>query len=219
MVIHKFEDWLKKVTIIIDSREKSVKHITNVFDQMNIKYKIQKLDIGDYSFLFEHYDSNEISKCIIERKNSLDELSQNFTVNRERFNKEFQKLTSDNKCHLLIENNSLNDLIAGKYTSQISRNSFLASLLSFEYRYNINVHFIKKNYTAFYITRLFYYYYYVSEKNLLKVKEVEKMDNEVYCTVYHMVKNGNDRCIISPNCSRCVESEDCKNFEISDSHG
>lgn len=175
MVIHKFEDWLKKVTIIIDSREKSIKHITNVFDQMNIKYKVQKLDIGDYSFSYEYYDEKEISKCIIERKNSLDELSQNFTANRERFNKEFQKLTADNKCHLLIENNTLNDLIAGKYTSQISRNSFLASLLSFEYRYNINVHFINKNYTAFYIAKLFYYYYLSTKKALQKNEELTKL--------------------------------------------
>lgn len=175
MKIHKFEDWLKRVTIIIDSREKSIKHITNVFDQMNIKYKIQKLDIGDYAFTYEYYDSNEISKCIVERKNSLDELSQNFSKNRERFNKEFQKLTSDNKCHLLIENNTLNDLIAGKYTSQISRNSFLASLLSFEYRYNISVHFIEKNYSAFYIARLFYYYYVSTKKVLQRNQELNNL--------------------------------------------
>ena len=165
---YKFDDWLKKVTIIIDSREKAISHITSVFNQMNIKFKIQKLDIGDYSFSYEYYDSNEISKCIIERKNSFDELSQNFSKNRDRFKREFQKLTHDNYCHMLIESNTLNDLIKGNYTSKISRNSFLASLLTFEYQYNIRVHFIDKNYTAFMIARLFYYYY-VYGKKLLEV--------------------------------------------------
>jgi ERCC4-type nuclease len=162
--INKFDDWLKKVTIIIDSREKSINHITNVFNAMNIKYRIQKLNIGDYAFSYEYYDSNEISKCIIERKNSLDELSQNFSKNRDRFKREFQKLTNDNFCHLLIENNTLNDLIEGNYNSKISRNSFLASLLTFEYQYNIKVHFIDKNYSAFYIAKLFYYYYVYGRK-------------------------------------------------------
>jgi len=151
----KFDDWIKKVKIIIDSREKNIKHIIDVFDRMDIKYKIQKLDIGDYCFCYD----DEIFKCIVERKNSLDELSQNFSINRDRFKREFEKLTEDSFCHLLIEQNTLNDLICGNYRSQINRNSFLASLLSFEYRYNIRTHFVEKKYTAFYITKLFFYYY------------------------------------------------------------
>lgn len=152
---NKFDEWISKIEIIIDSREKSIKHIIDVFDRNGIKYKTQKLEIGDYCFSY----NDEISKCIIERKNSLDELSQNFTTNRDRFKREFEKLTKDSFCHLLIEKNTLNDLICGNYRSQINRNSFMASLLSFEYRYNINTHFIEKRYTAFYITKLFYYYY------------------------------------------------------------
>jgi ERCC4-type nuclease len=151
---NKFDEWISKVEIIIDSREKSIKHITDVFDRMNIKYKVQKLEVGDYCFSY----NDEISKCIIERKNSLDELSQNFTTNRDRFKKEFERLTENNKCHLVIENNILDDVICGNYRSQIHRNSFLASLMSFEYRYDISTHFISKAYTAFYITKLFYYF-------------------------------------------------------------
>jgi negative regulator of genetic competence, sporulation and motility len=172
--ILKFDEWLNAITVIIDTREKKNTHITKIFDQMNIKYMSQKLDAGDYTFKYSHYDSKEISKCIIERKNSLDELSQNFTRNRERFNKEFQKLVEDNVMHLIIENNTLDDLISGKYTSNISRNSFIASLLSFEYRYNIKVHFIQNNkYTAFWMVRIFYSYYYANKKRL-EYQEKEK---------------------------------------------
>lgn len=176
MEILKFEEWLSKVTIIIDSREKKIRHITSVFDQMNIKYLIKKLDIGDYAFTYQHYDSNEISKCIIERKNSLDELSQNFGKNRERFKREFKKLSRDNYCHLLIENNTLNDLISGSYTSQISRNSFLASLLTFEYQYKLRVHFIDRNYSAFMIAKLFYYYYVHGKKLLQQESEDQELN-------------------------------------------
>lgn len=161
-----FDEWLKKITIIIDTREKKNDHIIKVLNQMKIKYISKKLDIGDYAFKYNYYDSNEISKCIIERKNSLDELSQNFTKNRARFKREFDKLSEDNCIHLVIENNTLDDLIKGNYSSNISRNSFIASLLSFEYRYNIKVHFISGKYTAFLIARLFYSYYYASKKRI-----------------------------------------------------
>jgi ERCC4-type nuclease len=154
MSILKFDEWIKQIVIIIDSREKSISHITDVFNSNNINYKIQKLEIGDYTFVY----LDKVQKCIIERKNSLDELSQNFTKNRDRFNREFQKI-NDNKLHLVIENNTMNDVVCGNYRSKIHRNSFLASILSFQYKYNLNIHFIENNYTAFFITKLFYYYY------------------------------------------------------------
>lgn len=166
MSILKFDEWINEIIIIIDSREKAIKHITDAFDSNNIKYKIQKLDIGDYSF--EYLD--KVQKCIIERKNSLDELSQNFTKSRDRFNREFQK-KNDNKIHLVIENCSMNDIICGNYRSKIHRNSFMASILSFQYRYNLNIHFIESNYTAFFIAKLFYYYYYVNEIKIIEGKE------------------------------------------------
>jgi ERCC4-type nuclease len=150
----KFEEFAREIIILIDSREKKIEHITKVFDSQKIKYQTEKLEVGDYSFTLKDKRFN----CIIERKNSLDELSQNFTSGRERFKREFERLNVNNKCHLLIENNSLDDIICGNYRSEIHRNSFLASLLSFEYRYNINVHFISNNYTAFLITKLFYYF-------------------------------------------------------------
>ncbi|RPJ79831.1 MAG: hypothetical protein EHM20_00130 [Alphaproteobacteria bacterium] len=175
--ILRFEEWLKKITIIIDTREKKNDHIVKVFNKMNIKYENKKLESCDYAFKYNYYDSNEISKCIIERKNSLDELSQNFTKNRARFKKEFEKLSEDNCIHLVIENNTLDDLIKGNYSSSINRNSFIASLLSFELRYNIKVHFISSNYTAFWIAKLFYYYYYASKKRL----EYKSNDFLVYC--------------------------------------
>lgn len=175
--ILKFDDWLKMITIIIDTREKKNDHIIKVLDQMKIKYVHKKLDAGDYAFKYNYYDSNEISKCIIERKNSLDELATNFTKHRDRFVREFKKLTEDNCIHLVIENTTLNDLICGKYRSNINRNSFIASLLSFESRYNIKVHFVEGNYSAFWITKLFYAYYYATKKRL----EVKTNDFIVCC--------------------------------------
>ena len=40
---------LKELVILIDTREKSNKHIIKWFEEKKIKYKVQKLDYGDYS--------------------------------------------------------------------------------------------------------------------------------------------------------------------------
>lgn len=157
-----FDEWLQKIVVIIDTREKNIFHIVEIFRQVGIKFEISTLPIADYTFRYRNDDFTQ--DCLIERKNSLNELSSNFTKYRARFKAEFDKLDKFVKCHLVIEDNTLDDLIGRKYTTKIKRNSFIASLLSFSYRYDIHVHFISKNYSAYYICKLFYYYYYYLNK-------------------------------------------------------
>lgn len=154
-IILSFDNWIKKTTIIIDSREKKIEHILKIFNNLGVNYIIDCLQAGDYAFLY----NDKIQKCIIERKNSLDELSINLTSKREQFNNEFEKLAHDNNIvHLLIENYTISNIIDGLYNSNMSRNSFIGSILSFMYRYNIHIHFVPKKRSAYYICNLFYYY-------------------------------------------------------------
>lgn len=108
-------DQIKKLTkemvILIDTREKENSHITNYFDKKGIKYKKQALEFGDYSFMLPQVDGltgNELyfhKEIIIERKNSLEELSGNLGKNRDRFEKEFLKARNSGiSIHLMVEN-------------------------------------------------------------------------------------------------------------------
>lgn len=60
------------MTIIVDSREKKWKHIKEYFDEHKIKYRVEKLDVGDYTFELNNYPNLDLdNKFIIERKGSL----------------------------------------------------------------------------------------------------------------------------------------------------
>lgn len=76
---------IDSMVVIVDTREKANKHIIDWLKENNIKYEIEKLDSCDYSFkLYGEY--SHLSKSIlVERKNSLDELAGNFSINRSRF--------------------------------------------------------------------------------------------------------------------------------------
>ena len=169
-----YDKWLKTIEIQIDTREKEIDHITAIFDYLNVKYKQTTLNAGDYTFnyttiidngLGSKYEVEQKSNIIIERKNSIDEITQNFTKHRDRFKREFDKLTAVDK-HLIIENNVLNDVFIENYRSDMHPNSLIMSILSFQYRYGINFHYIHKFYTAHLMLRLFYahYKYLILEK-------------------------------------------------------
>lgn len=162
------DELVSSIVILVDSREKSNKHILDYFDKKKIKYKKQKLDYADYSFYvpaneklnlpFDLYFDREIA---IEKKNSLNELSQNFTKNRDRFKHELA-MSPPHKL-ILIENNDFGDLAEGNYDTKYNRKSFIASIMSYWHRYNCPVFFIPNNkYTGVFIR--FYFEYYLKEQ-------------------------------------------------------
>ena len=76
------ETLLKTMIVLVDTREQENSHILNYFDKKKIKYMVQKLDVGDYSFMLPKNPDmgidNDIyftNKIVIERKGSLDELA------------------------------------------------------------------------------------------------------------------------------------------------
>lgn len=150
--------------VLVDTREKQNIHITDSFDKNGINYKKKALDYGDYSFALPRNETLSIprdiyfnKKVCIERKASLEEISGNLTKERDRFEKELC-LAPKTKV-LLIENANYSDVATGNYNTQYNKKSFLASLHSFWFKYNIPVFFMPDNkYSGLFIKKYFEYY-------------------------------------------------------------
>ena len=96
------KDFIKKIKVLIDSREQKNDHITAAFDSLGIMYETKKLDYGDYSFTAEGKDFSHT--CVIERKAKIDELFGNVTSDRERIEKELDTISRNAiQCVLLLE--------------------------------------------------------------------------------------------------------------------
>lgn len=152
---------LNDITIIIDSREKKNDHIKSWLDENKIPYIVEKLDSGDYSFLLKNYPELDLDRrFLIEKKNSLDELVGNFTKDRDRFHREFERLGEFDKMHLVVENGTFKKMLSGSYRSSFSPKAYLASLLTFAIRYDINVWFTTPSETGQIIYSILYYELY-----------------------------------------------------------
>lgn len=155
---------IKNMVILVDSREKKNGHILEYFKKQNISYQVEKLEYGDYSFMipavaagkdiFFHRD------IVIERKASLEELSNNLTQERERFEKEFLKAGNDGcKIYLVIEVlGGYSDIIGHRYGTKFTPAAFMASLKTWEHRFDVNVQFISQEYAGYYLVSTFQYY-------------------------------------------------------------
>lgn len=148
---------MKKLTIIIDSREQENQHLVNYFDSKKIPYKVRKIDTGDYSAMID--DRTLEYQCVVEKKNSLDEIVGNFTANRERFEREFLRAKANGiKVFLIIENASWDDVFLGNYRSKFPPKSLLASLLSWQVRFNVTIIFCESQNTGKLIHGILWYY-------------------------------------------------------------
>lgn len=162
------------MVILVDTREKKADHITESFDKGKIAYKKKSLEYGDYSFMIPANEKLSIprdlyfdKKVCVERKASLEEISGNLTKERERFEKEL--CLSPKTKVLLIENANYSDVATGNYNTQYNKKSFLASIHSFWFKYNVPVMFMPDNkYSALFIKKYFEYYFktYLKEINL-----------------------------------------------------
>lgn len=132
---------LDDMVIICDSREQKNQHILEYLKTNNIPYIIDKLDTADYTFILPSYPELNLDKhFLVERKNSLSELAGNFTKGRDRFKREFERAES-NKIHLVVETATFRKLFNGSYRSKFNPKSYLASLLTWNIRYDCPVWF------------------------------------------------------------------------------
>lgn len=153
----------KNMVILIDTREKSFKNISDWLEYKNrCEYKKIKLDNGDYSFMVKAIPELGITnnlyfdkKYVIERKKSLDELAGNFGKGRTRFEEELG--TFKGKMDIVIQD-SWDNLYQGIYNSDYGRKSFISTISSFEHRYDVSFKFISSEAIPVYIFSSCYYY-------------------------------------------------------------
>lgn len=162
---------LKNIIVLVDSREQNWKHIADWLNKHKISYEVTALPAGDYSFALEAipeldfpYKQFFYQDIIIERKNSLEELSGCFSQTRERFKDEWSRCTAKRK-YLLIENATYRNLVDGNYKTQYNSKSFLGSLHSFNAEYGLEIVFMpEKELSPVFILATFQYYL----RNLIK---------------------------------------------------
>ena len=153
---HELNEVLKKLTIICDTREQD-RHVSEYFESKKIPAITRKLDTGDYSCQLG--DVTFERDIAVERKHNLDEICGNFSVERERFEREMLRAKAYNtKLYLIIENASWSDIFIGNYRSKLSSKSLTASILSWIARYNITLIFCKPEETARLIYGIMYYH-------------------------------------------------------------
>jgi ERCC4-type nuclease len=154
---------LSKLSIICDTREQQI-HCKEYFEKKNIPTITRKLEIGDYSAQIGDFTlENEIA---IERKHNLDELAGNLGQDRLRFEREFIRAKAyGTKVFLLIEDAGWQDIYLHNYRSRLSPKSLMASLMSWQVRFNITVWFCEKENTARLIHQILYY---AAREQLLK---------------------------------------------------
>lgn len=178
-------DLLHAMTITIDSREKVNSHITTFLDSNRTQYQVKKLDFGDYSATLNYagYEIDLSTKVVIERKASLDELAINVTKDRGRFEREFKRCQEQYaKIFLMIENSSWSDIIHHNYRSQLNPKSFIATLLSWQYKYNITISFVPSETSGMYVQGTLYYAMrdYILYQQEDKVKKARECFKQIF---------------------------------------
>lgn len=151
---------IDKLIIIIDGHEKDT-YIAETLDKYNIKHESAPLKSGDFSAYippipeleFEGIDFR--NELVIERKNSLSEISQNLTKHKARFKREFER--SDAKIIIMIEDTYKNGAY-GVYNSKIEPKSLLGLLHSWQFKYDTPVVYIDKEVAPLYIYNTFKYF-------------------------------------------------------------
>lgn len=148
---------LSELTVIVDSREQVNHHIIAWLDSKDIRYITRALETGDYSAMLDGETFED--EVVIERKANLDEIAGNFTTGRERFEREMIRAKANGiKVFLIIENASWHDIMLHNYHSQLKPQSLMASLLSWQVRYNITVMFCRQDETAQLLYATLYYW-------------------------------------------------------------
>lgn len=148
---------LKGLVVLCDSREQVNKEIIAYFDKANVQHVTRALETGDYSAMLG--SSTFEDEIVIERKANLDEIAGNFANGRDRFEREFIRAKANGiKVFLIIENASWSDILIHNYRSDLKPQSFIATLLSWQARFNITVVFCKPSETGQIIYTTLYYW-------------------------------------------------------------
>lgn len=148
----KYKELLQHMVILHDTQEKSSQHIIEYFDKNKIKHEAKSLKTGDYSFKIEkcpelgfNMDTYFTDELCIERKNSLTEIAGNLTEESQRFSKQLNRMKNIENCYLIIENDSISNLMNHKYDTKYNEDSFLRTILTWQKRVGFYLYFSDKD--------------------------------------------------------------------------
>ena len=155
---------LKSFSVIVDTREQPTARAKKRYADMGVEYNRAVLDYGDYTYNIilpngplHSLDQRISGKCVIERKQNLDELAMCFTRSRDRFRREFERAQEHGaKVFLLIENASIGMLLSGQYRSRYKPAAFIASLVAWSCRYNMTPIFCEMEHSGRMIREILY---------------------------------------------------------------
>ena len=146
-------EMLDSMVILCDKREQPTERAKKRYESFGIPYERATLSYGDYAYNAKLpngewlYDTSKTVKpvCCLERKLDLDELSNCFTHDRDRFAREFDRAKANNaRIFLLVENATWENLLAGKYKTKFRPAAFYGSLTAWIVRYNLQPIFCKQ---------------------------------------------------------------------------
>jgi len=161
------DDEIKKIcsslVVLIDRREKTSYMKDWCNHKSRCQYKEVTLSQGDYSFMLPANEEFGIThdlyfdrEIVVEKKSGWDELSQNLTKNRSRFEEELAMFNGKMAILVLEPHDTL---FMGTYTSKYDRKSFIASVMTFRHRYNVTFESVTSE--AFPVWVYGYLYYYL----------------------------------------------------------
>ena len=132
---------IKDMIIIRDTRERKNDHVVDFLNRNGIPHLEEKLQTADYTFILPNNPELSLDrKFLVERKGSLNEIVGNLTKDRARFIREFERV-KDEHLHLVLETATWKKILNGSYRSEFNPNSFMASLLTLNVRYNCPIWF------------------------------------------------------------------------------
>lgn len=166
--LYKFTDeelkvLLSSLVVLVDSREKENAHIIDYFKIKNVAYKSVKLDVGDYGGMLPKNDKLGIVRDLyfpmaIERKNSIDELINNFKADkRTAFQNELIRSQGMDFVLIVEQESGYKDILNHKYRSEMKPQSVIGTLKAFESRYGFNTIFIDKQLSPVWIHHHLHY--------------------------------------------------------------
>lgn len=134
------------MVILVDTREQDTEALQQRLDSLGHPYRREALDSADYMVEYTASDGTTVRLPVaIERKMSFDELATCFTSERDRFQREMERLLeAGTKTYLLVEKASWEALQKGQYRSKLTVASFLGSLLWWSVHYDFRIIFCKQ---------------------------------------------------------------------------
>lgn len=148
MTPFEIKEVLDSLIILHDSREQETDRANRRYATFGLPHRRATLDYGDYTYnailpsgkpIFDESVAVR-SKCVIERKMDLAELSQCLIQQKARFEREFQRAADNGaRIYLIIEDGTWENIVLGKYRTKVHPNAYIASLVAILVRYNANL--------------------------------------------------------------------------------